>query len=442
MLLFGVSVSAMLVYIYNSTVRELETQIKQSVNIQLADLGRKFILDGTGETIAAINHLIKSDTQGGYVYMLINAAGEDWTVVAGNVDRWPGGSPKKRDWIRFNLKPPTVENPRPPQAIAINSSLPRGYILLVGHKLRSVERFEKYMVRTVWASMGAALFLGLAGGGILAFVINKRLEKVNNACDRVMQGELKHRIEVDGAGDEFDYLGRNFNSMLTRIEELIAGIKDISASVAHDLRTPLNRVRNRLEQMEQGTEDASLQEQIRAAISDVDRLVATFNSILRISQAEAGAGIERFAAFDFSGAVQDVTDLYIALAEEKGIAMTSAIEPGIELNGDRHLLSQAIANLIDNAIKYSKEGGEVDVALSSDDKSIVLKVTDTGPGIPEEFRAKVTEKFFRMENSRSAPGNGLGLSLAGAAFSLHGATLEFGDNAPGLIVTVTFVRAA
>ena len=434
--LFGMSVASLLYYVFHSTISELESQIKHSVNIQLADLGRKFILDGSAETMAAINHLIEKDHNGSYIYLLISPT---WTVMAGNLKRWPGGSPRSRDWIRFPLREPTPEKPNPPQAMAINSSLPGGYILMVGHNLRSVEKLEKTMYRIGMICLAASIFLGAVGGGILSLLINRRLEVINQACDRVMLGELTHRVRVTGANDEFDHLSKNFNNMLSRISELIDGIRDISSSVAHDLRTPLNRVRIRLEKLEHETALAEAQQQeVRGVLSEIDHLTDTFNAILRISQAEAGAGIEHFTSFNLSDAAEAVVELYTPLAEEKSIGVVVDIEPDIAFIGDKHLLSQAIANLMDNAIKYSPSGSRISVQLARQHDEVVLRVLDNGPGIPPEYHDKVLTKFYRMESSRNSPGNGLGLALVQAAASLHGAKIELADNQPGLLVQIRF----
>jgi signal transduction histidine kinase len=225
--------------------------------------------------------------------------------------------------------------------------------------------------------------------------------------------------------------------MLGKIEELIGGIRDISANVAHDLRTPLNRLRHRLENVTLlGLSPTDTREEIRLAVEEVDRLVATFNAILRISQAETGAGFDRFEPFSLSMMVEDVAELYDALAEARQIRLQTSLAAEIQYHGDKHLLTQAFANLLDNAIKYSPADSEVNVTLHQEGESILLTVADHGAGIPPEYYGKVTQKFFRMEASRTTSGNGLGLSLALAAIKLHGGTLQFEENHPGLKVTV------
>lgn len=424
MALFGVSVAALLVFVYTATMREMESQMKHTINIQRADLGRKFIIDGPKETAAAIQHLIAKDTSNSFVYLLLNRR---WKVLAGNLERWPGGSPKRKDWITIPFVRGNHRDGAAPMALAINSTLPGGYILLVGQSMENMEDIGQVIRRMIFISLGMTVVLGAAGGAILTWRIRHRLETVNQTCRKVMAGELQHRVVVTGSGDEFDHLAVNFNAMLGRINELIEGIRDISSNVAHDLRTPLTRLRNRLEQIEKEyrAHPDRIFPEIQQALRDIDALVGTFNAILRIAQVEGGAGIEQFQPFDLSQAVLDISDFYLPVAEEKQIRLSWDIEEHVIFTGDRHLLVQAMANLIDNAIKYTPSGGQVDIAFHKLKNMLVLTVMDTGPGIPPEFHQQVTKKFFRVEESRSTPGNGLGLSLAEAAVKLHGGHLQF-----------------
>lgn len=426
--MFGVSVAVLVLFSYLLVIREMENQIKHSVNIQLADLGRKFVLYGTGETISAIENLVSKDKGDTYIYMLIDP---EWKVIAGNLEKWPGGSTKTPDWIRFEYLKKGSDNLV--NAIAVNTNLPDGYILLVGSTLDRVDRISEAMMNWLSIIIAITIIMALTGGLIIAHNINRRIEVINQVCRKVMTGDLEKRVKVTGSGDSFDKLAENFNQMMTRICDLIDGIKNISANVAHDLRTPLNRLRHRLENIN-GAKNSS--DQIKAAISEIDQLVATFNAILRISQAETGAGKEQFNYFNLSAVMQDVIDLYSALAEEKNIIFQSDIENNIIFHGDKHLLAQSVANLIDNALKYTPQGGKVSVSLQKNEDNIFIIVADNGPGIPEEFHEKVKEKFFRLEKSRTTPGSGLGLSMVDAAVKLHNGRITFSDNNPGLKVVL------
>ena len=436
-LIFGASVTVLLVFIYTTFSKELDRQTKYDINIQRADLGRKFIRGGRSEAISTINHLIAQDTRGNLVLMLID---RNWNVLAGNLPRWPGGSTKEVEWVTVSIAP--AEGGTPMKAIAINSALPGGHILLVGRTLESQEKIRKVVSDVLLICFGLTAFLAAAGGIFMSRMIRRRLETVNIVCETVMEGKLDARVVVSGSDDEFDHLSNNINRMLIRIEELIGGVRDISYNVAHDLRTPLNRLRNRVEGvLHQDMSYEAAEEQLRACLQEIDDLVATFNAILRISQAEAGAGIEHFALCAMNDLLGAIAELYRPVSEDKSIEIRTEFSAPCMVLGDRHLLSQAFANLMDNAIKYTQAGGTITISTQIQDKDVCVEISDNGPGIPEDALDKVTKKFFRLESSRSTPGNGLGLSLVEAAVKLHGGSLTLQNNHPGLAVKLRFPTA-
>lgn len=431
-LLFGASVAVLMVFIYSTITAELERQLKYDISIQLADLGRKFIRDGVRETAATIEHLVEQDREDNLVLMLID---RNWNIIAGNMETWPGGSTKPSDWITFPVERPSGHMPR--KALAANSSLPRGYILLVGRKLDAQEKIRSLISDVLFICFGITALLAAVGGLIMSRTIRMRLERVNAVCETVMLGQLQSRVEVTGSADEFDHLAYNVNRMLQRIEELISGVRDISYNVAHDLRTPLNRLRNRMETVLH--QDMSLQDQeehIRACLYEIDELVGTFNSILRISQAEMGAGIEQFNVCKLSDILSNVIDLYRPLAEDRHIHILAEVTPDVFVHGDRHLLSQSFANVLDNAIKYSPVDTQIFVSLESKGELAEVVIKDQGAGVPDTFFERITDKFFRLESSRTTAGNGLGLSLVQAAIKLHQGKLWFANNQPGLAVHI------
>lgn len=433
MVTFGASVTTLLIFVYSEIISNMEEDLKHSIEIHLADLKRKFAVDKRDETAASIKNILEKDDDKTLVLMFID---RNWKVLAGNLDRWPGGKTDIDTWIKF---PVTNENgiPTSSKAIAMNTSLPGGYILLVGRKMNNIEHVREIIVEVLYICFGLMFAMAAVGGMLLSYTIYRRIDVVNQTFRRVAAGALNTRINVIGIGDEFDHMALHLNQTLNRICELIDGVRDISYNVAHDLRTPLNRLRNRLESIILSDADKQqVNEQVRGSLVEIDSLVATFNSILRIAQAEIGAGIEQFSEFNISEAMTDVVDLYILVAEEKSQVLTSEIADGITIKGDRHLITQMVANIIDNAIKYTPKAGNIKVSLADSDGYVALRVADSGIGIPEAFYGKVTEKFFRLEQSRSSPGNGLGLSLVGAAVKLHKGELSFADNKPGLIVTI------
>jgi signal transduction histidine kinase len=256
-----------------------------------------------------------------------------------------------------------------------------------------------------------------------------------------MAGDLTQRLPLTSAGDEIDSLSDNLNRMLERTERLMKGMRTVTDSIAHDLRTPLNRLRNRLEGVvNRQDSQPETQTEIEAAVGETDTLISTFNALLLIAEAEAGVVREAMGRVDLPAVVDGIAELYAPVAEEKNITLDVAPSGAARIEGNRSLISQALANLIDNAIKYTPEGGKVRVAVTDTAGGIALSVADNGPGIPAADRPRVLERFVRLDGSRNAPGTGLGLSLVAAVARLHDARFELTDNAPGLKATLIFAR--
>jgi signal transduction histidine kinase len=294
----------------------------------------------------------------------------------------------------------------------------------------------------LWGT-GLMILLGLAGGVLISRNFLARLDVINKTSRQIMGGDLTLRVPTSGTGDEFDDLSGHLNRMLDRIERLLHGMREVSDNVAHDLRSPLNRLRNRLELagMRQPP-DSETARDIDAAVQETDRLIATFNALLLIAEAEAGSVRETMEDFRLDEVIQGIGELYGPLADEKHLRFSVEIPAGgAFIHGNRNLVSQALANLIDNAIKYTPAGGSVTVTLNNAAETSALTVADTGPGIPPEDRARVTDRFVRLESSRNSPGTGLGLSLVAAVARLHDAELVLGDNNPGLRATLIFKRS-
>jgi hypothetical protein len=283
------------------------------------------------------------------------------------------------------------------------------------------------------------LALAIAGGYFMSRNLLARLDSINRKSHEIMAGDLSQRLPLTRAGDEFDTLAANLNRMLDRTERLMKGMREVTDSVAHDLRTPLNRLRNRLEGA-LGDLDTESREwsEIEAAVAETDRLIGTFNAILMIAEAEAGIVREAMAPVQLPVLVAGVVELYEPLAEEKGIALELAPSGAATIRGNKSLITQALANLLDNAIKYTPADGQVRVAVEDTPSGVALIVADNGPGIPDADRTRVIERFVRLEASRNSPGTGLGLSLVAAVARMHDARLELADNNPGLRATLLF----
>jgi signal transduction histidine kinase len=290
---------------------------------------------------------------------------------------------------------------------------------------------------------GLMIVLGLAGGVIVSRNFLARLDVINRTSRQIMHGDLSHRVPVSGTGDEFDDLSGHLNRMLDRIERLLHGMREVSDNVAHDLRSPLNRLRNRLElaAMRQPP-DSETARDIEAAVQETDRLIATFNALLLIAEAEAGSVRESMESFDLDEVIEGVGELYGPLADEKRLRFAVEMPAASAvIRGNRNLITQALANLVDNAIKYTPAGGSVVVALEHGPLGPALVVADNGAGIPAEERSRVTDRFVRLESSRNSPGTGLGLSLVAAVARLHDAELVLEDNRPGLRAVLRFKKS-
>jgi signal transduction histidine kinase len=281
----------------------------------------------------------------------------------------------------------------------------------------------------------------------------KRVDAMTDTTQTIMRGDLSERLPIAGTGDELDRLAGNLNTMLDRIEALMGGIREVSDNIAHDLKTPLTRLRNRCEEALRSAEDES---QYRAAlestIEESDALIRTFNALLMIARAESGHARDGMSEFDAAEIARGVGELYEPLADDKGLVLKVEAPTAAPVRGNRELVSQALANLVDNAIKYAAPDPghvngyangsqpEIVVKATGEGESIVLTVADGGPGIPEVDRARVVERFVRLEQSRSQPGSGLGLSLAAAVARLHDGDLKLEDNHPGLRSVLTLPR--
>ena len=309
-----------------------------------------------------------------------------------------------------------------------------GFRLLVGRDIENIQRTQSLIQKAIGWGIGLTLLLGLAGGFLMSRGMLSRIDAINRTTRRIMAGDLSQRISLKGSRDEFDVLAGNLNAMLDQIERLLSGMREVTDNIAHDLRTPLSRMRSRIEVALLADPDrAEARTLLEQTLCDADAMIQSFNALLSIARAEAGGERASFEPIDVSEVCQDLAELYGPLAEEKGLTFTSACPPGLLLHGNRHLLAQALANLLDNAIKYTPEGGRVTL---NGFPGPVVTVADTGPGIPAEERERVLERFVRLDGDRSTPGNGLGLSLVSAVAKLHGATLRLEDNHPGLRISL------
>jgi signal transduction histidine kinase len=431
---FAVSVLAVLLFVYWMSADFVERQTQATLDAEIAGLDEQYQQRGLSGLVQIVLARSAGDRGDGMLYLV---ADRDGHPLAGNITGWPEGAPVAPGPVAFTIevkiKGKTERRPARGALIVI----PGGYRLLAARDIGDAALFrERVKMTLVWSGL-VALVAGLIGGAVLSRNLLRRVEQVNRTAERVMAGHLSDRVPTLGTSDEFDQLAANLNLMLDQIERLMTGMREVTDNVAHDLRTPLARLRARLELSLIGVADPAAQaEAVQAAIDDADRLLATFNALLNIAEAESGARRNAAEPLDLAQTARAAAELYEPVAEQKGCALKLDVDPGIMIRGDRHLLSQAVANLLDNALKYG--GGEVLLSAHQQDGRAALEVSDSGPGIPEEEREAVFDRFVRLEPSRSTPGNGLGLSLVRAVARLHNGTVALGDNRPGLKVRLEF----
>jgi signal transduction histidine kinase len=327
--------------------------------------------------------------------------------------------------------------------------LPSGFRLLVGRDLEERERLYDIILSAGQWSIALVIVLGLAGGFFVARRVLHRIDAMTETSRTIMAGDLSGRLPTVGTDDEIDRLAVNLNVMLDRIEALMRGFKEVSDNIAHDLKTPLTRLRNRAEEaLRSGGGETGYRAAIESTIEESDELIRTFNALLMIARAESGQASTPMEDFDAAEAARGVGELYDPLADEKGLALKIDAERALLVRGNRELVTQALANLVDNAIKYARPAeansesalADVLVEASGDADNVRLSVSDHGPGVPESDRERVVQRFVRLEQSRSQPGSGLGLSLVSAVARLHGGELRLDDNAPGLRAVLVLPR--
>ncbi len=435
MALFGTSVLLLLWFIYWSTAAYMSRQADATIAAEITGLEERYDMDGLAGLINVINERLSRKPTGSSIYLLTTAIN---TPIAGNLNRWPTIQADKDGWLNFQLENAGLGKNKIHLARARSFTLSGDFHLLVGRDIYELEETQRRIIRALILGFVITLVLGGIGGFVLNRRVAKRLESINTTSREIIDGDLSRRIPRQHSGDEFDTLAGNLNVMLDRIEELMDDVRRVSDNIAHDLRTPLARLRNRLEllraEQEKAAQDPTLAEQ---SISEADGLLKTFNALLRIAHIETRQRREAFCEIDMGALLHDVVELYEPLAEEKGQSLSLQADTNVRRQGDRDLLFQAMANLLDNAIKYTPIQGQIRISLDSSR----ITIADSGPGIPESERQQVFHRFYRLEKSRTTPGSGLGLSLVAAVAGIHGMTLRLEDNQPGLRVHCEFPPA-
>lgn len=433
---FTLSVLMLLAFIYLYTSNYMAQQTDATIQAEIEGLKERYEIDGLSGLSELIAERISRKPAGSEILLLVDPA---LNYRVGNLDRWPNVPGTPDGWLNFRLERVAWGDDLVHWARARRFRLPGGFLLLVGRDLHDLEMSKKAVAKTLIWSLAIAAILALLGGIAMTRGLLKRLEMINQTSSEIMQGDLSRRIPTNDTGDDFDQLSSNLNQMLDRIEMLMEGVRRVSDNIAHDLRTPLARLKNHLDEILHNPEPGVRDENIEQAIQEADELLGTFNALLRIARIESQKQPDYFTAVSVGSIVSDAVELYEPLAEEKSQHLTAVVdcEPDT-IHGDRELLSQLVVNILDNAIKYTPAGGRISVRVYCLAGRVGLEVADEGAGIPESERDKVFQRFYRLESCRSSPGNGLGLSLVRAIAELHCAVVSLDDNAPGLIFRIKF----
>lgn len=442
--LFAAAAAAFLAYIYVATAGEVISRSEREIGRELTALQTVYRRGGIEE----LNRdLIERTIDSPFEYLLQDAKGRK---VTGTLSESP--TEAGEGWADFTIEATT------PEGAVVRSAgrgrevvLSNGYHLFVGADVGETQSVVVKIVRASWGAGVIVLLLGLLGGLLVSRNVSRQLGGLNRTVAAVQGGDLQARVPVRGVRDEYDEVAIGLNAMLDRLERLMGGLRHAGDAIAHDLRSPLNRLRAKLEiaiiDVEAGREDPI--ETLGHTLEDVDGLLKTFNAVLAITRLQAAGEAPEQALFDPASLASDLAELYEAVGEEKELEFSAELSPGLTMRGNREFIAQAVSNLLDNAVKYTPEGGAVRLRVRRRTSGeIEFSITDTGPGVPEADRARIVQRFVRLENSRSQPGSGLGLSLVAAVAEAHGGRLEIdegpgkvGEMGPGLRTALVFPRA-
>lgn len=433
--LFVLSAGVLFATVYWTATAAMQNDmaaVLRSEALQLAEVHRRSGLPGLADQIARrLNFRTK-----GPIFYLLQAPNR--RVVVGNLP----GMPPVNGVIDFQ---PSDESPdaeaERPKLTGYGLTLPDGSFLLVAQDANRLVDMQRAIMRAFFWSSGLALLLAVAGGALLGTNFLRRIDTITRTSRAIMEGDLSARIPVRGTHDEIDQLVASLNAMLARIQQLMDGLRQVSSDIAHDLRTPLGRLRQQLEDArDRATSTADYEVATDAAIEEADSLLETFSALLRIAQVEAGAQRSAFAEFDLSALLKSLGETYEPVAEDAGHAFDVRVEDGVSMTGDRHLVAQLVTNLLENALRHTPEGTRISLGLARTADGFEIVVADNGPGIPDGEHDKVFDRFYRLDRSRSTAGSGLGLAMVKAIAGLHGLAIRLEDAKPGLRVVLQTAR--
>jgi signal transduction histidine kinase len=445
--LFCAAVAATFIYVTISTQGFLNREAQAAVNVEYENLAAHYRDGGLPSLVSAISE--HSASSSGTLYLLTDGGGRR---LAGNLDSVIAGLWNTQGAAQFAYRKREDGQVSERQALGLVTQFPDGLHLIVARDIENQETLKRMLRRAFLLGYAFIIVIGIAGGVLVSRRILRRVDAASDAARAIMQGNLAQRIPVTGRDDEFERLARNLNAMLDRIQDLMTGLKDVSDNIAHDLKTPLHRLRTRAERALQSSRSPeNLADALGSVIEEADTLIQTFDALLSIARLEAGSRSESFGPLNVCALTRDVAELYEPAAEERGLALRLSCTGDVMMCGEKHLIGQALANLLDNAIKYAgplaeaqvAQGGaplNVDVGLEDKGDTVDIVVADRGPGVPQIDQERVLQRFVRLQPSRSIPGSGLGLSLVAAVARLHGGSISLEDNQPGLKVRLSLKK--
>jgi signal transduction histidine kinase len=450
--LFALFAASLLGYFAWNTRRLITEQITSTVNAETGEISDIFGRRGLHGLVLTIEN--RALRPGANLYLVTAPTGQ---AIAGNVGSLAPGVMATTGWSETAYRRLDEQDSADHRALVRVTELSSGFRLLIGRDLEERRRLFGIVAKAAQWSLLIVIVLGLGGGVFVARRVLRRIDAMTGTTRRIMAGDLSGRLPVGRSGDELDRLAENLNAMLERIEALMMGLKEVSDNIAHDLKTPLTRLRNRAEEaLARSGSEAEYRTALERTIEESDGLIRTFNALLMIARAESGQARGNMDDFDAADVANGIHELYEPLAEDDGMTLRVKTAP-IRLHGNRELISQALANLVENAIKYGKPvaaaqplsadavsgaGKEILIEARREGDQVLLSVIDHGPGIPAADRKHAVERFVRLEASRTQPGSGLGLSLAAAVATLHGGELRLGDAHPGLAATLAIPALA
>ena len=432
-IVFAIGAAALIYAVDFAVSRVVDGSTDNLIEAEVQGLREQMVVLSRSDFIELVEQRSQDQDVRGAVYLMVDP---QLRPVAGNVPAWPKINTKEK-WFLFKVSVPFGDETREHEMRARYFALPGGYQMLVGHDVQERQDVKSLMMRGLIVAVVLTLLLGLGGGFWMGRRILAQAGAISAVATQIMRGDLSQRLPVRDADDEINTLAREINTMLDKIEQLTLGMRTVLDSAAHDLRTPLNRLQASAEGAMSALAPGSAERRVLERVTaEVDQMRSTLDALLRIALAETGTVARE--PVDLSELVASVVELYAPVSEERGIVLESSVAPGAQVQGNRQLLAHALANLLDNAIKFTPDGGRIRVVLDGSGSAPQFIVEDNGPGIPADKREIVLGRRVRLDEARKFPGSGLGLSLVSAVTKLHGAHLVLDDAGPGLRVSLKF----